>query len=657
MWFRIVGPDKSPRTRRTARMSKSRFPSLPLVGTGPLLALFIIVVAFAAASVWYSFAQIRTLRAHTGSVEHNYRVLLAGATVLSLVKDAETGQRGFVLTGDETYLEPYNAATAGMKGVLAELAALVSANPRQSSRVAEAQSLIDDKLAELESIISLRRKGDSAAALSMIRTDRGQRLMDELREVMADINRTEDQLLQERAAMIEPAVRGMGIVIVVRSGFLVLAVAAVLLLNTALSRRRTELARAHDLLATTLTSIGDGVIVTDPGGDVTFLNAEAERLTGWKSAEAAGHPLPEVFRIINEESRRPVENPVEKVLRLGTVVGLANHTILIARNGSETPIDDSAAPIREPGTDGPLQGVVLVFRDFSEHKTMQARLMEHQRALEERVRQRTGEVERAERAAAHSQRMAAVGTLASGLAHDINNILFAFSGRIDRVLADTRLAGESRSELTVIVALLDHLRQMSRNLSLFARDPAHEGVEGRTRLDRWMQSVQALMEGSLKPRPDEPHFFIRMDWDVPEALPPARIAPHRLTQIVLNLVQNSRAAVLARAGAALKGGQIGRIGIQASHRPERGELLLSVSDDGCGMDAEVKRRSVEPFFTTRNRPDSPGGVGSGIGLSLAVATVERIGGRFEIDSTPGKGTTITLTLPAAKDSADSESSA
>lgn len=127
--------------------------------------------------------------------------------------------------------------------------------------------------------------------------------------------------------------------------------------------------RAKARLATTLASIGDGVIATDSNGIVLFLNGEAERLTGRRSSEAAGRPLTEVFPIINEQTRQPVENPVDKVLRLGTVVGLANHTLLLRKDGVEIPIDDSAAPIRVAG--GPLLGVVLVFRDFTEHRKAQ----------------------------------------------------------------------------------------------------------------------------------------------------------------------------------------------------------------------------------------------------------------------------------------------
>src|SRR5437868_5166741 len=132
---------------------------------------------------------------------------------------------------------------------------------------------------------------------------------------------------------------------------------------------REALIREKELLATTLASIGDGVIVTDAQSRVTFLNAEAERLTGWTNANASGRPLSVVFRIVNEQTRRVAENPVDKALRLGTVVGLANHTMLLREDGEEFLIDDSAAPIGNE--DGSVFGVVLVFRDVTAQRRAQ----------------------------------------------------------------------------------------------------------------------------------------------------------------------------------------------------------------------------------------------------------------------------------------------
>jgi len=127
-----------------------------------------------------------------------------------------------------------------------------------------------------------------------------------------------------------------------------------------------SLRRQSQILEVTLASIGDAVIVADARGRATFLNSVAEILTGWSASEAKGHSLTQVFPVINERTREPVDDPVAKVLQTGRVVGLGNHTVLLTRDGREIPIDDSAAPIRLP--DGELFGVVLVFRDISEQR-------------------------------------------------------------------------------------------------------------------------------------------------------------------------------------------------------------------------------------------------------------------------------------------------
>ena len=154
------------------------------------------------------------------------------------------------------------------------------------------------------------------------------------------------------------------------AALLVIGVAVTLLVE-GLHRSRRRLEKSRGVLAVTLGSIGDAVIVTDNQGLVTFLNAEAERMTGWTGAKALGQPLAAVFKIVNEQTGKPAESPVDKVLRLGKVVGLANHTVLIARDGREIPIDDSGAPVRQK--DGTTLGVVLVFRDVTERRRAEER--------------------------------------------------------------------------------------------------------------------------------------------------------------------------------------------------------------------------------------------------------------------------------------------
>lgn len=140
-----------------------------------------------------------------------------------------------------------------------------------------------------------------------------------------------------------------------------------------------ELAEQRERLRITLSSIGDAVMTADADGRVTFINPIAEELTGWRADEAMGRPVAEVFAIINEHSRKPLESPVSKVMRTGLIMGLANYTLLRARDGRERPIDDSGAPIRN--RDGELIGVVVVFRDVTEQRRADQALRESEERL------------------------------------------------------------------------------------------------------------------------------------------------------------------------------------------------------------------------------------------------------------------------------------
>ena len=148
-------------------------------------------------------------------------------------------------------------------------------------------------------------------------------------------------------------------------------------LDQRVRERTAQLENARESLQITLASIGDAVIATDIGGRITVLNGVAEKLTGWSSQEALGRPLDQVFVIVTAETHSPAESPVSRVLRLGTSIGLANHTLLLGRHGREIPLDDAAAPIRTPT--GEVTGVVLTFRDISERYRAES---ERQKLLE-----------------------------------------------------------------------------------------------------------------------------------------------------------------------------------------------------------------------------------------------------------------------------------
>lgn len=220
------------------------------------------------------------------------------------------------------------------------------------------------------------------------------------------------------------------------------------------ARRRSEAVAQieRERYAVTLRSIGDGVIVTDRAGQVTALNPVAEALTGWSDAEARGRPVDEVFRIINEATRRPVESPVARCLREGRVVGLANHTLLITRDGRERPIDDSGAPV--VAASGAVIGAVLVFRDITE------------RYAEERRREAALRSEQQARAAAEAAESRAAflaqasALLASSLASE------------ETLQAIARLAVSAIADLCVV--FLREPDGMIRRVASVHIDPARE---------------------------------------------------------------------------------------------------------------------------------------------------------------------------------------
>lgn len=290
--------------------------------------------------------------------------------LISSVKDAETGQRGYLLTRDTRYLDPYRRALASLRTQEADLLAEAKIGRLPRADAEALIGLVDDKLDELDETIQVARTRGQPAAVALVRSGQGKAAMEKIRARADGIRAALDGDLERMIDLANVAVvlRSAAFVII---GLFNLAFLAFLYRRIRHETREREATvvehvRAREVLETTLTSIGDGVVVTDSQGRVRFLNPEATGLTGWSSDDARGHPVAEVFHIINERTRKEAPNPVERALREGRAVGLANHTLLVRKDGREVPIDDSAAPIHL--ADGTVHGVVLVFRDVTERR-------------------------------------------------------------------------------------------------------------------------------------------------------------------------------------------------------------------------------------------------------------------------------------------------
>ena len=382
-----------------------------------------------------------------------------------------------------------------------------------------------------------------------------------------------------------------------------------------------ELYEQREWLKIVLRSIGDGVIITDDQTRVLFFNAVAESLTGWSSEQALGRPLEERFCIVNADSRAPVANPVHAVLRDSRIVTLANPTLLIARDGSEHPIDDAAAPVVDDA--GRLHGTVLVFRDITER--VQA---ERQRqALEQQLRA--------------AQKMEAIGTLAGGIAHDFNNVLGA-------VIANAALA---QHELSADHPASEPLRQIGK-----AGDRARALVRQILAFSRGQP--QQLQRQPLRPLVEEAMVFLRgmlpssaqLDAKLADEPIVALVDGTQIEQVLINLCTNAWHSLQ---------GSSGRIVVELDvvGRQDSGDVLpphpsatrfarLRVTDDGCGMDELTRERIFEPFFTTK-----PRGQGTGLGLAVAHGIVAEHRGSMSVRSVPGQGSSFSVLLPLADDDA------
>jgi len=324
-----------------------------------LLASMLLLLAMIGITTWNLNAQ----RVDGDWVAHTNVVRYELLRILQLLVDADGGARDFADSGSEQALQAYETATPQLDPVIARLGQLVSDNPQQQALAARIADFARELEAANARLLTEARAGHADNVQSLLRDPKLAEAMTGARALLAGMQAEEDRLLVERRAVRDQA-RADATLALWGTG----ALGALLLVLVVYFTRRdeAELHLAERELATTLRSVGDAVIATDVNEIVRFMNPIAAQLTGWTESEARGKPLREVFRIIGEETRAPVASPVQRVLQEGRRVQLANHTVLVARDGSERAIADSGAPVFDDA--GKIKGAVLVFRDVSEER-------------------------------------------------------------------------------------------------------------------------------------------------------------------------------------------------------------------------------------------------------------------------------------------------
>ena len=543
-----------------------------------------------------------------------YDARIAQATlVYKLIIDQESGLRGYQTTGDPRFLEPYNKAEPLLEKQLAALESVASASQTEVDHI---QRLREQHLTWREGfalpVIASISGGGNADDVNL--NLHGKTLMDAIRThldaVLADAEDHRVALIALRQKNRHDLLVGMfllalavGVAIGVftRNRLHSVADAYRDSLET-IKRRAEELYDSEQELRTTLISIGDGVISCDAQGCVLMMNPIAEELTGWSFEEAKGHPLEDVFHIFHETTREVVENPVAKVKRIGGIVGLANHTILVRRDGSEISIADSGAPIL--GKTGAPSGIVLVFRDVTMERRTQDALIA-------------------------SEKLAVAGRLAATIAHEIHNPLDSVSNLL-YLMRTGNDPEESRQFMATAEQELARVTQISRAmLGLYreAKVPVHVD------LGEMLREILLLMDRRL----------IDLGVTVHAEMPGAIVIdgfPAELRQVFSNLITNAAEAV----------GRGGHIWVTIDPEPSTAGLggkrtepgaIVRIRDNGPGISEEVRRQLFQPFFTTK------GEHGTGLGLWVSRGIINKHGGNITIESDLADqthGTTVSVFL-------------
>lgn len=564
--------------------------------------------------------------------EHSYEVIAQTRSCESIIAEQESELRGFLLTGNRSFSAAFKERRGQTDAVFEKLARLCQDNPQQEIRMGElirtknlwfdhAQASLDQRLQNLPVGADWIRMGNN--------------LMDNLHSQFQVFIRVEKELHDQRLSRLRSAKRALGfaggglalvlaltVSQLVRRQFLQLAVDYRGALHT-IEQRHAELIRSEadlekqkEWFRVTLTSIGDGVIVTDPERRIVFMNRESERLTGWNSVEVLLKPLSSVFRIIDETSREKREAPAARALHEKKLVTLPGPTLLVSRTGEERPIEDSMAPIHDAR--GQILGVVLVFHDATDARKAQAELKSHSAELEKRVEERT---------TALQQTVAELEAFSYTVSHDLRSPLRAMQGFAQAVLEDygEKLDLQGQNYLQRIKNAAERLDRLIQDLLFYTRLSRQDAPLVELDLNR-------LLEELIQHYPNlhAPAAEVKIIGPLP------RVLGHEaaLIQVFSNLMGNAAKFVTP--------GVRPKVTVWSEDLGDRARIY--VEDNGIGIKAENYDRIFQ-MFVQLNESQLYGG--TGVGLAIAKKAVESMGGKVGLAPVEKGGTRFWVELAKA----------
>lgn len=381
-------------------------------------------------------------------------------------------------------------------------------------------------------------------------------------------------------------------------------------------QKETDSARAS--LGAIVECSDDAIISKDLKGVIRSWNDGARRMFGYTADEAIGRHISMLIPL-DRHNEEPMI--LERLIRGERI----DHyeTVRRTKDGRFINISLCVSPVRN--SYGRIIGASKVARDITDRKKIETELNGQRTFLEEEVRSRSAELEHSTRRLRMAERMASLGTLSAGLGHDVANLLVPLRVRLES-LARAELSKELREDVEAIGSSAEYLQRLANGLRLIASDPERAPRGEATSLLTWWEDVKPMLKNVL------PHRVV-LKSKLPKEDCIVAMSRIALTQVVFNLVQNSGDAMKVRGSGT----------VTVSAEPLGEQVRLTVVDDGPGMTSAVQARCMEPFFSTKSRA-----ISTGLGLALVYGLVRDAGGSILPDSTPGHGTSFTLTLPSGK---------
>jgi len=576
-----------------------------------LLPVGVVVLAALIASL-IGFEFLRVIDRSDHSREVGRALLYCHETLL----DMESSELGYQLSGDPQALAPFTAGAARIDRDFNDVRASLATNSELKARADQLIQAKDTWLVHANGTIAQRRAGkipdaDWTRLGRTLREDLNSRLSGLMAEQLKmrdaqlrDVSRTKKFFVL--SCLVIAILLAIAVAQLVRRQFAMLAenyrnaLHTVQQRNAALERSEADLEQQKEWFRVTLTSIGDGVIVTDKDGRIVFMNHEAEKLTGWTAVEALLSPLGAVFRPIHEYTREKLTDSVSEVFRTDTVVGMGKLAVLVSRTGEEWPIEDTAAPIRGPK--GEMLGVVLVFHDATEIRRAEQALRVHSDEMEKRVNERTANLRQA---------VDQLETFSYTVSHDLRSPLRAMQGFALAALEDygDKLDEQGRDYLTRIKNASERLDRLIQDLLSYTRLTRNDAPLADLDLDRMTREI---IEDYPNLQP--PEAEVRIEGTLPH------VWGHEsaLTQVIANLLGNAAKFVAP--------GTVAKIVVRAESLGPRTRLWIE--DNGIGIDPKDAQR-IFSMFVRVNDTSQYGG--TGVGLAIVKKAVEAMHGSVGVE--------------------------